>query len=114
MLKGKGLLESTNLFSSDEYRKKWSNNIKIISIIKILSLWIDFKKVGMRRIYYIKCKKYKKIIKPKIYICYKTLLLSSICNKCKSADEKIFMEQEPIEIIQIIGFINNIEKYQNI
>ena len=59
----------------------------------------------MRKIYYIKCKKYKKIIKP---------LLSSICNKCKSADEKIFMEQESIEIIQIIGFINNIEKYQNI
>ena len=24
------------------------------------------------------------------------------------------MEQESIEIIQIIGFINNIEKYQNI
>ena len=69
----------------------------------------------MRKIYYIKCKKYKKIIKPKIsYICCKTLLLSSICNNCKSADEKIFMEQESIEIIQIIGFINNIEKYQNI
>ena len=36
--------------------------------------------------------------KPKIYICYKILLLSSICNKCGSEDEKIFMEEELIEI----------------
>ena len=41
----------------------------------------------MREIYYIKCKKYKVFKKTKIsYICYKTLLLFSICNKCGSED----------------------------
>ena len=30
------------------------------------------------------------------YICYETLLLCSICNKCGNEDEKIFMEQESI------------------
>ena len=47
------------------------------------------------------------------YICHKTLLLSSIFNKCRREDEKIFMEGESIEILKIIGLINNIEKYQN-
>ena len=62
----------------------------------------------MRRIYCTKCKKYKKSKKSKIsYICDKTLLLSSICNKCGSADEKTFTEEESIEILKIIGFINN-------
>ena len=48
----------------------------------------------MRKNYCIKCKKYKKFIKLKMsYSCYKALLLSSICNKCESADENTFMEQ---------------------
>ena len=69
----------------------------------------------MRENYCIKCKKYKKFIKPKTsYICYKIFLLSSICNKCGSEDKKLFMEQESIEILKILGLINNIEKYQNI
>ena len=42
------------------------------------------------------------------------LLLSSICNKSGSADEKIFMEQEWTEILKIPGLTNSIEKYQNI
>ena len=68
----------------------------------------------MRKIYCIKRKKYEKFIKSKIsYICYKTLVLSSICNKCKGENEKIFMEQESIEILNILGLINN-KKYQNI
>ena len=47
-------------------------------------------------------------MKPKIsYFCYKTLLPSSICNKCGKEDEKIFMEQELIEIIKTLGLINN-------
>ena len=49
---------------------------------------MDFKNVRMRKIYCIKCKKYKNLVKPKIsYICYKTLLL------CGSEDEKIFKEE---------------------
>ena len=59
-----------------------------------------------------KYKKYKEFEKPTIsYICYKTLLISSICNKCGSEDEKIFMEGESIEILKILGLITNIEKY---
>ena len=66
----------------------------------------------MRDIYCIKCKKCEKIIKLKIsYICYKTLLLSSISNKCRSEDEKIFMEQVSINILKMIGLTNNIEEY---
>ena len=53
-----------------------------------------------------------KIVKLKIsYICYKTFLLSSICNKCRSEDEKIFMEQVSINILKMIGLTNNIEEY---
>ena len=58
----------------------------------------------MRKIYSISCKKYKEFKKHKIsYICYKTLLLFCICNKCGSEDEKIFKEVEPIEILKILS-----------
>ena len=67
----------------------------------------------MKKISCTKCKKYKEFKKPKIlYICNKTLLLSSICNKCGKEDEKIFKEEESIKIWKILGLINNIEKYQ--
>ena len=61
-----------------------------------------------------KCEKYKKFIKPKVsYICYKILLLSSICNKCGSEDDKIFKEEVSLEILKILSLINDIEKYHN-
>ena len=67
----------------------------------------------MKKISCTKCKKYKEFKKPKIlYTCNKTLLLSSICNKCGKEDEKIFKEEGSIEIWKILGLINNIEKYQ--
>ena len=57
----------------------------------------------MKKVYCTKCKKYKEFKKPKIsYICDKTLLLSSICNKCESEDEKIFKEEELIDTINTI------------
>ena len=65
--------------------------------------------------YSIKCKKYKEFKKHKIsYIYYKTLLLCSICNKCGSEDEQIFMEEESIKILKILGLITSIETYQKI
>ena len=68
----------------------------------------------MRKIYCIKCKKYKEFKKTeRSYICYKILLFSSIC-KCGSEGKRIFMEGESIEIIKILGLINNIGKYQKI
>ena len=46
------------------------------------------------------------------YIFKKTLSLSIVYNKCGHEYEKIFKEEESIEIIEIIGLINNIEEYQ--
>ena len=69
-------------------------------------MWIDFKKVRMRKIYCTKSKKYKVFKKPKLsHIYVKILLLSSLCNKCVSGDAKIFKEEESIEILKIIGLI---------
>ena len=67
----------------------------------------------MKKIYCIKCKKYKKFKNPKIsYIFDKTLSLSFICDKCCSKDAKIFKEEESIKILKILGLINNIEEHQ--
>ena len=57
-------------------------------------------------------KVFKKFEKLKIsYITDKTLLLSNIWNKRGNEDEKTFKEEESIEILEILGLVNNIEKY---
>ena len=38
----------------------------------------------------------------------KTLVLSIICSKCENDNEKIFKEEEPIEILKILGLIKYI------
>ena len=69
----------------------------------------------MNKIYCVTCSKYRKFEKPKIsYLLEKTLVLSIICSKCKNEDEKIFKEEESIEILKILGLISNIEEYQKI
>ena len=58
------------------------------------------------KIYFIKSNKYRKFTIPLIYydtttiplIFDKTLILSIICDKCGSKDEKIFKEEESIEV----------------
>ena len=63
----------------------------------------------MKKLYCVICGKYRKFEKPKIsYILEKTLILSIICSKCKNEDEKIFKEEESIEILKILGLIENI------
>ena len=58
-------------------------------------------------------KKFKELKKLKIsYIRYETLALSSICNDCGSEDEKIYTEEASIEMLKILGLINNIDEYQ--
>ena len=42
----------------------------------------------------------------------KTLVLSIICSKCKNEDQKIFKKEESIEILKILGLINNVEEHQ--
>ena len=67
----------------------------------------------MKKFYCVICGKYRKLEKPKIsYLLEKTLVLSIICSKCENEDEKIFKEEESIEILKILGLINNIEEYQ--
>ena len=64
----------------------------------------------MRKLYCVICGKYRKLEKPKIsYLLEKTLVLSIICSKCKSENEKIFKEEvESIEILKILGLIEKI------
>ena len=50
------------------------------------------------------CGKYRKFEKLKIsYLLEKTLAISLICSKCKNEDEKLFKEEELIEILKTLG-----------
>ena len=61
------------------------------------------------------CSKYRKIEKPKMsYLIKKKKIPSIICSKYKNEEQKIFREEESIEILKILDLINNIEKYQKI
>ena len=67
----------------------------------------------MKKLYCVNCSKYRNFQKPKIsYLLEKTQLFSIICSKCKNEDEKIFKEEESIEILKGLGLINNKERYQ--
>ena len=59
------------------------------------------------------CNKYRKFKKTKIsYIFKKALSPSIVYSKCGHECEKIFKEEESIEILNILGLINNAEGYQ--
>ena len=62
------------------------------------------------------CSKYRKIEKPKMsyLIKKKKIVPSTFCSKYKNEEQKIFREEESIEILKILDLINNIEKYQKI
>ena len=63
----------------------------------------------MKKLYCVICSKYRKFEKPKIsYLLEKTLVLSIICSKWKNEDEKLFKEEESIEISKFFGIIKNI------
>ena len=63
----------------------------------------------MKILYCVNCGKYRKFEKLQMsYLLEKTLVLSIICSKCKNEDEKIFKEEESIEILKILGLIENI------
>ena len=60
----------------------------------------------MKKLFCLICGKCRKCEKPKIsYILEKALVLSIICNKWINEDEKIFKEEESIEILKIPGLI---------
>ena len=63
----------------------------------------------MKKLYCIISGKYRNFEKPKIsYLLQKRLVLSIICSKCKNKDEKLFTEEESIELLKILGLIENI------
>ena len=63
----------------------------------------------MKKLYCVICSKYRKFEKPKIsYFLEKTVAISIICSKSKNEDEKIFKAEESIEIVKILGLIENI------
>ena len=49
-----------------------------------------------------------------IYADIKSLSLSIVYSKCGHENEKTFKEEESIEILKILGLINNIEEYHKI
>ena len=65
----------------------------------------------MKKLYCVKCNKYRKLKNPRIsYIFDETLSLSTICDKCSRKEEKIFKEEESIEILRILSLINNMSE----
>ena len=58
--------------------------------------------------YCVICGKYRKFEKLKTsYLLKKTLVLSIICKKCNNEDEKLFKEEESIDIRKILDLIEN-------
>ena len=65
----------------------------------------------MKRSYCVICGNYRKFGKPKVsHISEKILFLSNIYSKCKNEDEKLFKEEEPIEILKILRLISKRHK----
>ena len=99
MLKGKSLLEYKNLFSPNEIKKEWQNNIKTFSIeskYKMMKWWKSIVMLPIN-IENLKTVKYHIFLK-------KTLGLSIVCNKCVyKYKKKIFKGEESIEILKILG-----------
>ena len=57
----------------------------------------------MKKLYCVICGKYR--IE---YLLEKTLVFSIIFSNCKNEDEKLFKEEESIEILKILDLIENI------
>ena len=61
----------------------------------------------MKKLHCVIFGKYRKFEKSKIsYLLEKTLVLSIISSKCKNEDEKLFKEQESIEILKVLILSN--------
>ena len=62
----------------------------------------------MKKLYCVICSKYRKFEKSKISsLLKKILVISIICCKCKNEHEKLFKEGESIEILKVLGLIEN-------
>ena len=64
----------------------------------------------MNKLYCVICSQYRKVGKPKIfYVLERASALSIICRKGKNKDKQLFKEGESIEILKILGLIENIQ-----
>ena len=64
----------------------------------------------MQKLYCVICGQYTKFKNSKISnILKKTLVILIICSKSKNEDEKIFKEEESIEILKCLGLVENIQ-----
>ena len=68
----------------------------------------------MKKLYCVISNKYRNFKKPKTshLLQKETLVFSITCSKYKNQDEKIFKEEQSIEILKTLGLINNIEEYR--
>ena len=65
----------------------------------------------MENLYCVICNKYRKFENPKVlYLLEKTLVLSLIFNKCQNKNEKLFKEEESIEIMKIHNYFKNMSE----
>ena len=53
----------------------------------------------MKKLYCVICRKYRKFQKPTISYLLEKRVLSLICSKYKNEDEKIFKEEDSIDIL---------------
>ena len=88
------MLDYTNLFSPSDYETNDGIILKYFQKLKRLKNYIVF---------------FAEIENPKIsYVLEKKLALSIIGSKCKNEDEKIFKEEDSIEILKIFCLIENV------
>ena len=65
----------------------------------------------MKKLYCVIAASIENLEKPKVsHISEKILFLSNIYSKCKNEDEKLFKEEEPIEILKILRLISKRHK----
>ena len=63
----------------------------------------------MKKLFCLICGQYRKIEKHKILdLLEKALVLSIICRKSKNKDQQLSKEEQPTEILKILGLFENI------
>ena len=62
----------------------------------------------MKKLYFVICGKYREFEKLKASNILEKIVVSIICSRCKNEDKKMFKEEESIDILKILGLIENI------
>ena len=105
MLKVKSLLDHT--ISPNEYEKNDKTILKYFQKLRNFFCEYTFKGLGWAKFIALFAKSINNLKSIRYIFFDKILLYYIICNNCGSEDEKIFKEEESIEILKILGLINN-------